>query len=406
MSGAQSQGTTRAISSRKRSRAVSNLTEEQIQHKRNVDRRAQRAFRQRNKECITNLELHFSQLQRTCAELRETCSQKDAQIDCMREENQSLVTCLEAISELVTKTLRQANKTHDQVVSQESHSVEVEHQQTNTQTPSRQEELDIDSLPAACQEPPDLQDDTDHAIQSHSEPSFDDQLVQCQSSPVPTDDTVVVHDQAHVTSNAPSNEDILCHVSAPGNAGFLSPPVSHQAPDSHIPYGTSPQSETATSHLTQHETTGGYSGFSELMANPSPYAPSNSVFGILPAHLPSTCPLDLILLEFLKSRREMLSNGLDLDTIIGPSRPSARAFIKPEEVDSVHPLSGIMSRVLSTFPAVQLAEKLAFFYLMCHTMRWQIHPTKQHYTDMPSWLRPTVTQIAVPHAAWIDNIPW
>lgn len=25
---------------------------------------------------------------------------------------------------------------------------------------------------------------------------------------------------------------------------------------------------------------------------------------------------------------------------------------------------------------------------------------------MPVWLRPTVAQIAVPHAAWIDNIPW
>lgn len=113
MTGAPSQATTRAASSRKRSRAVSNLTEEQIQHKRNVDRRAQRAFRQRNKECITNLELQFSQLQGTCAELRETCSQKDAQIDSMRDENQSLITCLEAISELVAKALRQAGKTHD-----------------------------------------------------------------------------------------------------------------------------------------------------------------------------------------------------------------------------------------------------------------------------------------------------
>jgi hypothetical protein len=65
----------------------------------------------------------------------------------------------------------------------------------------------------------------------------------------------------------------------------------------------------------------------------------------------------------------MLSNGLDLDSIVGPPRPSTRALVNPEQVDSVHPLSGIMSRVLSTFPSVQLAEKLAFFYLMCHTMR-------------------------------------
>ncbi|KAJ4244244.1 hypothetical protein NW757_010601 [Fusarium falciforme] len=404
MTGAPSQATARAASSRKRSRAVSNLTEEQIQHKRNVDRRAQRAFRQRNKECITNLELQFSQLQGTCAELRETCSQKDAQIDSMRDENQSLISCLEAISELVTKALRQAGKTHDQDTSRDES--QIGGQQTTTGTPSRQEEAEDDPLPVALQECPELQQDSGHARRSHTEEPFDDQLVQCQSSPTPTNHADPVHDQPYNIPDDMGNEDAICHVSPAANAGFLSPPGSHRAPDSHIPYSTSSQSGTEASHVVQHDTTEDYSGFGGSIANVGHYTPSNAVFGILPAHVPSTCPLDLILLEFLKSRREMLSNGLDLDSIVGPPRPSTRALVNPEQVDSVHPLSGIMSRVLSTFPSVQLAEKLAFFYLMCHTMRWQIHPTKQHYTDMPSWLRPTVTQIAVPHAAWIDNIPW
>ncbi|KAJ4184371.1 hypothetical protein NW767_013254 [Fusarium falciforme] len=409
MTGAPSQATARAASSRKRSRAVSNLTEEQIQHKRNVDRRAQRAFRQRNKECITNLELQFSQLQGTCAELRETCSQKDAQIDSMRDENQSLISCLEAISELVTKALRQAGKTHDRDAHDQDTSrdeSQIGGQQTTTGTPSRQEEAEDDPVPVALQECPELQQDSGHARRSHTEEPFDDQLVQCQSSPTPTNHAGPVHDQPYNIPDDMGNEDAICHVSPAANAGFLSPPGSHRAPDSHIPYSTSSQSGTEASHVVQHDTTEDYSGFGGSIANVGHYTPSNAVFGILPAHVPSTCPLDLILLEFLKSRREMLSNGLDLDSIVGPPRPSTRALVNPEQVDSVHPLSGIMSRVLSTFPSVQLAEKLAFFYLMCHTMRWQIHPTKQHYTDMPSWLRPTVTQIAVPHAAWIDNIPW
>ncbi|KAG5826350.1 hypothetical protein H9Q74_003590 [Fusarium xylarioides] len=113
------------------------------------------------------------------------------------------------------------------------------------------------------------------------------------------------------------------------------------------------------------------------------YAPSNGVYTILPSHGPSTCPLDLILLEFLKSRKEMISNNMDPESVTGPRKPSTRAMVNIEQVDTVHPLSGIMSRVLSTFPSVALAEKLGFFYLMCHTMK-----------------------IAVPHAAWIDNIPW
>lgn len=33
-------------------------------------------------------------------------------------------------------------------------------------------------------------------------------------------------------------------------------------------------------------------------------------------------------------------------------------------------------------------------------------PEQKSYESMPEWLRPTVTQITVPHAAWIDNVPW
>lgn len=39
-------------------------------------------------------------------------------------------------------------------------------------------------------------------------------------------------------------------------------------------------------------------------------------------------------------------------------------------------------------------------------LQWLISPTKEAYVAMPQWLRPTAAQIAVPHAAWIDNIPW
>lgn len=84
--------------SKKRSRTISNLTEEQIQHKRNVDRRAQRAFRQRTKDCIVNLEQQFSQLQ-------ETANQREQELLAAREQNKSLTNYLEAILELVSTAL-------------------------------------------------------------------------------------------------------------------------------------------------------------------------------------------------------------------------------------------------------------------------------------------------------------
>lgn len=114
MSELQPDTAARPSSSRKRSRAVSDLTKEQIQHKRNVDRKAQRAFRQRNKDCINNLEQQFSQLQGTCAALRESCSQKDMQINNMRQENKSLQECLRHVSELITAALNRIESNHDQ----------------------------------------------------------------------------------------------------------------------------------------------------------------------------------------------------------------------------------------------------------------------------------------------------
>lgn len=207
-------------------------------------------------------------------------------------------------------------------------------------------------------------------MQSPEEP-LDNPVGHCQSSPICTDNAATIHDEAHTVSNMMSNEDTICHDSPPADAGLLSPPGSHQAPvtSTHDPHCSSSRISIDGFHMSQHDEAGDYSTLGDMTANLSPYTPSNAVFSILPSHQSSTCPLDLILLEFLKSRREMLSNGMDPELVVGPRKPSARAFINLEQVDSVHPLSGIMSRVLSTFPTVQLAEKLGFFFLMCHTMK-------------------------------------
>ena len=99
----------------------------------------------------------------------------------------------------------------------------------------------------------------------------------------------------------------------------------------------------------------------------------NAIFTVMPPHLAPTCPLDQILVDFRNSRRELISKGAACETILGPRKPTVKALIDTNLVESVHPLSGIMSRVLSTFPFVGMTEKFAFFYLMCLTIRvsWQ-----------------------------------
>jgi exonuclease VII large subunit len=90
--------------SKKRSRTISNLTEEQIRHKRDVDRRAQRASRQRTKDCIARLEQQYLQLQETS---RETEAQLRQEIQALHAQNQSLLRCLDSIVDLASTVTRE-----------------------------------------------------------------------------------------------------------------------------------------------------------------------------------------------------------------------------------------------------------------------------------------------------------
>lgn len=86
-------------SARKRARTISDLTEEQIQQKRQVDRKAQQAFRQRTRDRMSRLELHI-------VELQESSSQRESQLQqelvTLREQNKTLTRRLERISYLAT----------------------------------------------------------------------------------------------------------------------------------------------------------------------------------------------------------------------------------------------------------------------------------------------------------------
>lgn len=172
------------------------------------------------------------------------------------------------------------------------------------------------------------------------------------------------------------------------------PPNSMRtAPVAHLPTQCSPPSssargvtvstDTQTQHITDHYLDGtGVSardGSMELSAISPPvstaatqsshHSDSTHVWQVLPKHLPATCPLDQILLDFLNSRRAMAASSTTIESLLGPEQPSIKAMLNPELATMVHPLSRVMSEVLSTFAHVKLPEKIAFMYLMHGTMR-------------------------------------
>ncbi|OAQ88741.1 BZIP transcription factor [Purpureocillium lilacinum] len=120
-----------------------------------------------------------------------------------------------------------------------------------------------------------------------------------------------------------------------------------------------------------------------------------------------TCPLDSLLLDFLSERRQRAAEGLPMPQVIGPRYPSVSSLLNPANSAYSHPLSKVFTDILATFPDISmLPERVAVLYVMFLVMRWQIAPTRENYDRLPEWMHPTASQLAHPHPAWIDHLPF
>ena len=90
------------------SRSVEGMSEEQLRHKRAIDRKAQRALRQRAKDSLLNLEQQFAKLQ-------ETCAQQESEIASLRQRNEELQRRQDAIRDLLCHELRPVPR-HDVII--------------------------------------------------------------------------------------------------------------------------------------------------------------------------------------------------------------------------------------------------------------------------------------------------
>jgi hypothetical protein len=122
---------------------------------------------------------------------------------------------------------------------------------------------------------------------------------------------------------------------------------------------------------------------------------------------PPTCPLDSLLLDFLRERRQLAAEGLPALSLVGPAYPSVSSLLNPAHSAHSHPLSKVFTDILATFPDLStLPEKIALLYIMFLLMRWQIAPTQENYDRLPDWATPRPSQLFTPHPSWIDHLPW
>ncbi|KAM0261985.1 hypothetical protein ACHAQJ_001991 [Trichoderma viride] len=120
-----------------------------------------------------------------------------------------------------------------------------------------------------------------------------------------------------------------------------------------------------------------------------------------------TCPLDALLLDFRSERHQRAAEGYQQHEITGPRYPSVSSLLNPANSKYSHPVSKFFTDILTKFPEVSsLPEKVAILYLMFLVMRWQISPTKENLDLLPEWIHPLSCQFDIPHAAWMDFLPF
>lgn len=97
-----------------------------------------------------------------------------------------------------------------------------------------------------------------------------------------------------------------------------------------------------------------------------------------------------------------------ISSLLNPSTDNPNPTPDPSTTttSSSHALSSIAAAQVGRSPLKRLPERLAFLYNLSHLIRWLVCRSKETYEAMPEYLRPTELQKTVPHPAWVSTIAW
>ncbi|KAF2809028.1 uncharacterized protein BDZ99DRAFT_521496 [Mytilinidion resinicola] len=113
--------------------------------------------------------------------------------------------------------------------------------------------------------------------------------------------------------------------------------------------------------------------------------------------------------SFIMQKRQMIQEGCSAGQVLGPLKlyPTVNNYNTMMYSQSSAP--NVCEWVVSMMSWMNIdrhPEKMAMTLLGVLFLTWAIVPSEENYQAMPIWMRPTPTQIIMPHLAWIDMIPW
>lgn len=356
----------KAPSSNPNSRGVSTLTPEQLAKKRQNDREAQRAIRERTKAQIETLEkrIHDLTTQQPYQELQAVIRQRDAVQAENIEIKRRLTSILHIIQPLVgAQGLTElATAAHGNATFNSSTEVQ-QHQFVNGPEHAQHDNRSLSHHTPATTSP---------------QSPFVHQWQESQG----TEGNKLWQSSVEALNNQRADVQRGLELSESGERlsfNFLLDGNRH-------PPATNNQQASPLSY--------------PPLTSPG-YAETSQAWAALPKNLPPTCPLDGILLKFLHSRQAEPSSSRST-----PAYPSVSSLLNPTASATVDPLSQVMVGIISKFPGITgLPEQVAILMSMFQFMRWCVQPTPQNF-DKLYWLRPTPSQLYEAHPCWIDYVPW
>ncbi|USP82047.1 hypothetical protein yc1106_09321 [Curvularia clavata] len=378
------------------SRGVANLTPEQLARKRANDREAQRAIRERTKNQIDALNQRIRDLesQQPYNDLQVVLREKEA----IQAENADIKKRLESVLSIIQPIVRATGGLNELAAAAERSPLPPVHHQHHQHPQQR----DAPTQPA---DPRQL-----HAVAAsvspqngvHS-PSVHDGGVGTGSGAASSGSWLYPNDAptSHLrrySSGSPGPQfqqtrTPYIHTDMPFDerlgVDFLLDNGQRRAVDPNLP----PPHQLRPSNVStsQH----------------AQYAPNMVAHLTLPRNLPATCPLDVILLDFLQDRQNRAAEGVPIKTLVGPHYPNFTSLAYPDRQVEAHPLSKLFTDILRTFPDIcGRPEQVAIVFIMFLIMRWQIEPTQENYDRLPHWATPRPSQLFTAHALWIDHLPW
>ncbi|KAF1814876.1 hypothetical protein P152DRAFT_455913 [Eremomyces bilateralis CBS 781.70] len=352
-----------AVGASASSRSVASLTPEQLARKRQNDREAQRAIRERTKTQITRLEDRVRELQseQPYHDLQAAIQQKEAAERANEDIRRRLTSVIALIQPIVG--------------GQSLNDLATAAQQERD--PRAESSTNGNARPAAETR------DTQAATEAHwTYPSAapTSNIRGWSSTPsAPDQSRSNIHPGLQYGN---LDERLGVDFILDGNQRLLN-----------VANGVPPESATTSPRL--HHTT-----------IPLSQTPIHA-YSILPQHIAPTFTLDSIFLKFLAERQQLAKEGASSKVIAGPRYPNFAPLLNQSTNSYSHPLSYVMTDIVRTFPDLRtLPEKVAVVHIMFLIMRWKIEPTRENYDRLPDWLQPRPSQLFTPHPVWFDYLPW